>query len=169
MSTIQKIRNFLSHTRGAIAVETALITPIIVAALLAAADLGIAVNQKQRLNAAQRTGAMYYFNGGRETLKARNIVRAAFRGTHKPYVWTWANCACLNEDALNENFTQDIKEEQEDAYKMKYTRLSEGDMCPGVCPDGSPERTILTMHIYYKTNGIFRDYTFRDQIRVRIE
>ena len=73
---------FWSDIRGNSAVEFALILPAMLAALIGIIDLGYNVYQRGDLDAAMRSGAQYFMNGGKDVDTAVSIVDSAW--TYRP-------------------------------------------------------------------------------------
>lgn len=83
--------------RGIASIEFALIVPILILVLLALADIGRAVQQNIRLEAATRSALGYAHLYGTQTTTIRNIVLNALSGWNDVTVTVPAlRCACLN-------------------------------------------------------------------------
>lgn len=66
--------------RGAAAVEFALATPVLLACVLALADLGLAANERMRLISAVRAGAQYAMRNPSDAAGTTQAVLAAAAG-----------------------------------------------------------------------------------------
>jgi Flp pilus assembly protein TadG len=76
------LARFWSDARGSSAVEFAVILPAMLAAAIGIADVGYNVYQRGDLEAAMRSGAQYFMNGGKDIETAVAIVDSAW--TYKP-------------------------------------------------------------------------------------
>lgn len=68
------MRSFLRDRDGAAAVEMALIAPMLIAALLLMADIGMTLFNRLDMQTAVRAGIQYAMNGGRNLETTEEIV-----------------------------------------------------------------------------------------------
>lgn len=76
------LKRFWSDKGGNSAVEFAVIAPAMLAAMVGVTDLGYTVYQRGDLEAAMRSGAQYFMNGGKSIDTAVSIVDSAW--TYRP-------------------------------------------------------------------------------------
>lgn len=71
---MRHIKRALRDRRGSAAVEMALLAPVLIAALLAMADLGMLIYERVDMQTAIRAGIQYVMNGGHDPNTAEQVV-----------------------------------------------------------------------------------------------
>jgi Flp pilus assembly protein TadG len=95
--TLTRLRRLAVETRGAFAVEHALIMPFLLMLVSGAIDLGFALNQSSSLSGAARAGAQYAMRFPSDTEGIKQVVRQAV--TYEPDSLTiTASLSCECED-----------------------------------------------------------------------
>ena len=73
-SARRKLRFLGRDERGVMAIEFALVAPVIMITLVGVVEVGTMMYDRTEMHAALRSGAQYVMNGGRDTVTARDIV-----------------------------------------------------------------------------------------------
>ena len=181
-----KFKHLHTSNEGAVAVETAIIIPLILIPMaIMAADVSIAVNSAQSLTSASRTGAQYLINGGRDETHLKQAIVGAYDG-YLPMdnVSINTSCVCPNQDALtndsdagnetdaplSESLQSNEEAEPELPYSTRLVTLATIDQCKKICPlDNTKERVLVDMDIRHETTGIYTNYPIRRHVSVRIK
>jgi Flp pilus assembly protein TadG len=93
-------RRLLGCRRGAAAVEFALMTPIVTAAMVGVTDMGLAANEKMRLTNAARAGAQYALSNPTDTNGTQSAVQSAAPGMSSVSVSLSKTCGCADGSSL---------------------------------------------------------------------
>lgn len=89
------LRRFRRNEDGVVAIEFAMIAPIIIFAIMAMADLGLASYDRMKLTAGVRSAAQYMMMLGEDADIAKEIViRSSGLGEKITGVEVFAYCAC---------------------------------------------------------------------------
>lgn len=167
MRIFQKLRRDKS---GAIAVETAIIMPILIVCLLGALDLGFSVYVQQSMSNATKNGIQYVQKGGRSEDNVSTIVKNSFIGDwSNATVNTRAYCGCISKSDAGSG-EGEANAEPTATYIKFATQLAENNMCPtNMCDSASPISTLVDVELTYRMRGIFQsaDYTTHLQTRVQ--
>lgn len=95
-----KLRQFLLDDDGAVAIEFALIAPLIVMAMLMMADIGLAAYDRMKLTNGVRGAAQYIITGGQsEEMMAAIVIRTASMGESELAIDVTEYCACSFSEA----------------------------------------------------------------------
>ena len=155
---------------GAIAVETAIILPVLMICLLGALELGFSVYVQQSMSNATKNGVQYVVKGGRSDANVSTIVKNSFIGDGtNATVKTTAYCGCISKSEAGSG-EGDASAEPSAVYVKFETPLKEGNMCPSdVCDSASPISTLVNVELNYTMRSIFQtaDYTTHLQARVQ--
>lgn len=164
----QLFRKYLDRKDGAIAVETALVTPILIAILLPALDVGHQIYTMQKMNKATDSGIEYVVLGGRDEAIMRNIIQDSFGEQITPESLNIsAYCGCLapfdedgNEGANTNPYAS--------VYVKTSTQLSD-DMCANVCADGADAKELIEVSFDHWVKGTLRDKQVRSRLQTRVK
>ena len=74
--------SFARSTRGASAIEFAIMAPVLIVGLLVVADVGLAVNDRMRLDQAARAGAEFAMNSVDDAATIEDMVKASATGAY---------------------------------------------------------------------------------------
>lgn len=172
---LRRLRKYLSHNRGAIAVETAIVAPVVIMILLPAIDIGLQVHTLQRMNKATDSGIEYVINGGRDETILRNIVQDSFgKPVNLQDLQVSAYCGCVVPGKNSENQSQDNEDQSENidanaAYYVK-TRTSLSDtMCSARCDDGSEPSELLGLNMTQWVNGTMTERQVISKMQTRLK
>ncbi len=135
-------RSWLKDARGGMALETAFIAPVLLLAMLGAADLAQIGLQRSDMLSAARSGTQYFITGGSDAERARLIVERSW--TSMPAegrVVVSRSCECGGVTAS----------------------------CVQLCTDGSPPHMYAQIELQAEVNGVFSAYqtVAHDTVRVR--
>lgn len=115
------LKHFIQNKRGVSTIEFALAAPMLIAATVAMADFGLAVNEKMRLVSAARAGAQAGFSNSGNQAAMQAAVLAATGLTPSSITVTAATvCGCADGRTL---------------------------VCTATCADGSNLRTYVTVTV----------------------
>ena len=146
-------RKFLKSEKGAIAVETAIVAPVVIMILLPAIDIGMQVHTLQRMNKATDSGIEYVVNGGRDEAILRNIVQDSFgKSINTQDLAVTAYCGCIVSSGSNQNGQSTDNDPYAGVYVKTVTDLSE-EMCPATCDDGSEPSELVNLSLDRWVNG----------------
>ncbi|MCC5997006.1 MAG: pilus assembly protein [Oceanicaulis sp.] len=139
---VRKVISWLKDRRGGMAVEMALIAPVLVLAMLGAADLAQIGLQRSDMLSAARAGTQYFIAGGTDVERARQIVERSW--TAMPdggQVVVNRSCECGGVTAS----------------------------CIQLCTDGSPPDIYALIELQAEVDGVFQAYqtVAHDKVRVR--
>ncbi len=164
-------QKFRRQEDGAIAVETAIVTPILILALLPAVDLGLHIYTMQKMNKATDSGVEYLVNGGRDEAILRNIVQDSFGSyisQQELVVQAW--CGCIS--AGSGDGDGDEVGNEPDGYAGFYvktaTQLAE-DMCPAGCDSGSEVTELVNVSLSRDVDGVLRSRYLTAQLQTRVK
>jgi Flp pilus assembly pilin Flp len=125
---------FWSDARGSSAAEFAVILPAMLAAVIGISDMGYAVYQRGDLEAAMRSGAQYFMNGGKDVETAVAIVDAAW--TSRPEVAMVQSdqfCMCGSSQGVCNRLCPDK------SYPVSYHRISAMVVFEGIISEDTYE------------------------------
>lgn len=161
-------KKYLNKKDGAIAVETALVTPILIAILLPALDIGFQIYTMQKMNKATDSGIEYVVNGGRNEAIMRNIIQDSFgNNIAASDLDVTAYCGCLapfddngDETSNNNPFAS--------VYVKTSTQLSD-DMCPEACSGGEDATELVEVSLDHWVKGSIKDKKINSRLQTRIK
>ena len=135
-------QTWLNDARGGMALETAIIAPVLLLAMLGAADLAQIGLQRSDMLSAARSGTQYFITGGSDAERARLIVERSW--TSMPAegrIVVSRSCECGGVTAS----------------------------CVQLCTDGSPPHMYAQIELQAEVNGVFNAYqtVAHDTVRVR--
>lgn len=142
MTWLSRLRAFACNSRGASAVEFALISPVLAIALLGIAEVGQITYQRTDMHGALRSGGQYVLNGGRDLAVAREII-----------VRSWS---AMPDDAQVE--------------ATRFCTCSDvAHACNSPCSGGGVPEAYISLRAHATLGGIVVDYgdTADDAIRIR--
>ena len=128
--------------RGNVAIEFALVSPVIIALLIGAADFGRTTFERSDMFAATRSGTQYFMAGGTDNERAQTIIASSW--TNKPA------------DALIS-----VRRECECAG-------AGGAQCNAPCADGTVPTAFAVVELNATLDGVFKDYKIAASDRVRV-
>ena len=168
---MKSLIKFLKDRSGAIAVETAIATPIILFSLLPAIDLGLKVYGKQQLMKATKSGIEYVNMGGESTSEIWYVMNSSYgRGIDESDVSVNAYCGCIQATSQPDTPNgQNSTEDQQYAYVYTKTATQFGaNMCPTVCDDGNQPAELVNISVSDVINGIVTSETITTELQTRI-
>lgn len=168
-------KKYLKSTSGAIAVETALVTPILILIFLPSVDLGLKVHTLQKMNQAADSGIEYVVNGGRNEATLRNIMKDSYgRNIAQSDLSITATCGCIVEGSSGGN-TENGEEGSErpaDQFAGFYiktpTTLSE-EMCSAICDNGKMASELVEVSFSQGIDGVWKSQVINTQMQTRIK
>lgn len=132
----------LSNTRGASAIEFALIAPLLIALLFGVAELASYTSAAMSMNRAVRAGSQYVMNGGKEQSVVEKIVMKSWSDLPaNASVTVSSDCLCGG-TAITCSTTS--------------------------CADGSRPEIYMTLVAHATVDGNLKSYTRKVERRVRI-
>ncbi len=167
------IQRYIRSKRGAIAVETAIVTPILICIFLPSVDLGLKVHTLQKMNRAADSGIEYVVNGGRDAVILRNIMGDSYgRLIGQSDLSIIATCGCIIEGASGGSTDDGEPAFPEDEYAGYYiktpTNLSE-DMCSAVCADGKQASELVEVVFSQDIDGIWHSQVITTHMQTRVK
>lgn len=167
MKILQKIRRDKS---GAIAVETAIILPVLIICLLGALDLGFSVYVQQGMSNAAKNGVQYVVKGGRDNDNVTSIVKSSFFGDGDSLtVNTNAYCGCVSKSDSGSGEGDETSTPTATYIKFP-TQLSEDNMCPtNICDSSSPISTLVDVELTYRMRSVFQNAEYKTHLQTRIQ
>lgn len=82
LSNIPRFRAFARSERGTSAIEFAVCAPVLIVGLLVVTDVGLAVNERMRLDQAARAGAEFAMNSVDDGDTIEDMVKASATGAY---------------------------------------------------------------------------------------
>ncbi len=137
-----RITKWLKDARGGMAVEMALIAPVLILAMLGAADLSQIGLQRSDMLASARSGTQYFIAGGSDVERARQIVERSWSSMPEGgRVIVHRTCECGGVESS----------------------------CIQLCPAGVPPDVFAVIELQAEVNGVFQAYqtVANDKVRVR--
>jgi len=167
----QLIKKYLRRKDGAIAVETAIITPILVFMIIPAIDLGLQIYTMQKMKKATDSGVEYLVNGGRTEGILRNIVQDSFGDQiSQSDLSVLAYCACISSGDNGGNNSGEGSENPDPSagfYVKTTTSLAE-DMCMITCDDGTMPSALVNVNLNRQVKGIWKDKWISSHLQTRV-
>lgn len=165
---LSKFRKYLTDNHGAIAVETAIIAPVVIMILLPAIDIGLQIHTLQRMNKATDSGIEYVVNGGRDEAILRNIVQDSYgrQVSHKELTVT-AYCGCIV--AGDTGASQTLETNPDEAYYVKTASRLSDEMCPSFCDDGSEPSELVSLNMTQWVNGTMTEKQISSKMQTRLK
>jgi len=169
---LQLIKKFAKSEKGAIAVETAIVAPVVIMTLLPAIDLGMQIHTLQRMNKATDSGIEYVVNGGRDEVILRNIVQDSFGKTIQAQdLEITAYCGCIvsssdNDDGDDED--GDGSDQYAGYYVKTVTNLTE-DMCPATCDSGAEPSELVNLSLSRWVSGSLSSKEVKSKLQTRLK
>lgn len=163
-----KVFKLLKSKGGAIAVETALVTPVLIFALLRATDVALQVHAGQQMSKATKSGIQYVVNGGRDEVSIRGVVQDSFSHEIKDSdLLITAYCGCISENAGPEG-GEAADNEVGGTYVKFKTQISD-NMCVTACDSGSQISALIEIDLSYDVSGIMTKPTMRTRLQTRVQ
>ena len=184
---MKKLIAFLKDRSGAISVEFALISPMLIFSTMYSANMGYKVHQHQKLTAATNAATMYLqdhamnkdlstlrpvydkfsgkFNDSNTVLAVKGAVQAAY-GDELPLesIQVETVCACQAAPAQPTDGSvtygeYDFEDQSTQFYKKQTISYSStGEVCPFNCPGvGGRARVLVEVNIRHTTSDFFSD------------
>lgn len=158
---------FYKNESGAIAIETALLTPMLVFALLKATDIALQVHTSQQMAKATKSGIQYVVNGGRDEVSIRGIVQDSFsRKISDEDLLVTAYCGCLSE--VDNPDGAEIKDDEASGVYTKFKTQISDNMCIKGCDSGSQISALVEIEFSYDLAGILTDSRSKTRLQTRI-
>lgn len=163
-----KLPKFLKDNSGAIAVETALVTPFLVFALLRATDVALQVHTGQQMSKATKSGIQYVVNGGRDEVSIRGVVQDSFSQDIKESdLLITAYCGCISENPGPEG-GEATDNEVGGTYVKFQTPISD-NMCVAACDSGSQISALIEIDFSHNISGIMTKPKMRTRLQTRVQ
>ena len=163
-------RKYFRQTNGAVAVETAIITPILVFMLMPAIDLGLQIHTMQKMNKAADSGVEYLVNGGRNEAVLRNIVQDSFGGQiSQSDLSVDAYCGCIVSDDTSDGGGQNSAPNPNAGIYVKQTTSISEDMCAWVCDDGSMPSALVNVELARNVTGLWKAKRVSAHLQTRVQ
>ncbi len=165
-------KKYLRRKEGAIAVETAIITPILIFMIIPAIDIGLQIYTMQKMKKATDSGVEYLVNGGRTEGILRNIVQDSFGDQiAQSDLQVIAYCACIassknGEDDEASNLDND---DSSAGFYIKTTTTLSDDMCKIACDDGTLPSALVSVNLDREVQGIWKDKWVSSRLQTRIQ
>ena len=183
---MKKFIQFIKDKTGAISVEFALISPMLIFSTLYSANMGVKVHEHQKLASAVTAGSMflqdYTLKKDLRTLRpnfdelnqdyvdstpitfAKSVIRNAY-GEELPLesIQIDTMCACqapqTDPSGTATEIPYDFKDENTTYYNKQSISYSQsGELCPFNCPGvGGRARVLVEINIYHNTADFFSD------------
>lgn len=138
---VSTLRSFAASRRANVAIEFALITPVLIVLLIGAVDYGRMTFERSDMFAATRSGTQYFMAGGADNTRAATIISATWTG--KPAdasVVVRRDCECA---------------------ALPY-------QCSAPCPDGTVPAAYAVVELSATLDGIYKDFHIQASDRVRV-
>lgn len=165
---LKKLKKYLSANDGAIAVETAIVAPVVIMILLPAIDIGLQIHTLQRMNKATDSGIEYVVNGGRDEAILRNIVQDSFgKRVNMDELRVTAYCGCIVSGAQNENYSQNP--DPNEAYYVKTATHLSTEMCPAACDSGTEPSELVHVYMSQWVNGTMTERQIFSKMQTRLK
>lgn len=162
-------RKYCSSKDGAIAVETAIITPIMLFILLPSIDIGMQIHALQKMNKATDSGIEYVVNGGRNESTMRSIVQDSFgKQISTTDLSVKAYCGCIMTPSNSPGGNNNEDDPNAGYYIKTVTTLSE-DMCPSLCDDGGEATELVELTFDQKVYGAWKSKVVSTHLQTRIK
>lgn len=163
------IQKYLRRQDGAIAVETAIVAPIMMLILLPAIDIGMQISTLQKMNKATDSGIEYVVNGGREETTLRAIVQDSFGGSiNTNELQVLAYCGCVNTPENPDDKLGTIIDPQAGFYVKTSSQFVE-DMCSTPCDDGEKPSELVELRFDRNVQGVWKRKSISSHLQTRIK
>jgi len=164
---MSKLLKFIRNDRGAIAIETALVTPVLIFALLKAADVALTIHTNQQMAKATKSGIQYIVNGGRNETSIRGIVQDSFsREISENDLLITAYCGCISE--LDEPDGGEAADDKVGGTYTKFVTQISDDMCVVGCDSGNEISALVEIDLSHEINGIMAKSKARTRLQTRV-
>lgn len=158
---------FSKNDQGAIAVETALLTPVLIFALLGAADLAIRIHTSQQVAKATKSGIQYVVNGGRNEASIRGIVQDSFsQKIAENALEINAYCGCISE--LDEGDEGELSDAEVGGTYTKFETQISDDMCVVGCDSGNEISALVEIKLKHDISGVMSDSVAYARLQTRV-
>lgn len=139
---MRTLARFLASRRANVAIEFALIAPVLAAMLIGLVDFGRIGFVRSDMFAAARSGSQYFMAGGTDTARAHTIIQSA-----------WTN--------MPANAVIDVRRVCECA--------GAAGQCNVLCTDGTVPVSYAVIELSAELDGIFVDHSnaASDTVRIR--
>ncbi len=174
-----RITQFVNDKSGAIAVETAILTPFVLFGLLTAGTLGFSVYNHQKVYTAAYSGASYLHDQiaagdmsglkptenqdgevepGRWISTAKLVIKDASGlplDLSKIDIQAYCACPAMNPGELKTADAEDEMTGRDHFYEREAIAVSEGnEVCPTNCKNGNKSRVIAEIIIDYDAKSL---------------
>lgn len=166
------IKKYIENNKGAIAVETAIVMPLMLIILLPSIDIGFRVHTMQKMNKATDSGIEYVVRGGRNENTLRNIVQDSYGSSiSSNELAINAYCGCIETGQANGGDEENgsVNHDPHAGFYIKtQTTLSE-DMCPVLCDDGNAPSELVELTLARMVKGTVSDRRVRSRLQTRLK
>ncbi len=163
------LSKYLSREDGAIAVETAIVAPILLFILLPAIDIGMQIHALQKMNKATDSGIEYVVNGGRDKATLRSIVQDSFgEYISEDELEIAAYCGCV-EASSNQGDANAEELDPQAGFYVKTSTTFEAEMCPTLCSNGQAPSELVELNLNRTVGGVLRSKSVSSRLQTRIK
>lgn len=163
------LKRFLSAKDGAIAVETAIVTPILLFILLPSIDIGMQIHALQKMNKATDSGIEYVVNGGRSESTLKAIVQDSFgKQIADNELSIDAYCGCI-ETPDNGSGGDDVNDDPQAGFYVKTSTSFSENMCPTLCVDGEAASQLVELTFNREVSGAWKSKKVSTHLQTRIK
>lgn len=163
------LNRFLNKEDGAIAVETALITPVLIWTILQAVDIGLNITTTQKMNNSIKSGIQYIVKGGRDESAIKNIVISSFgQQLSRDKVSVAGYCACVQASSGNEQTSSTPVTKESAIYIKTATQVSDNMCMVDTCDSSSPIKTLIEVGVEYEVKGATKKTNLSSKLQTRV-
>jgi len=164
---MSKLMKLIKQEGGAIAVETALLIPVLIFALLKAADVALTIHTNQQMAKATKSGIQYVVNGGRNEASIRGIVQDSFnRKIGENDLKITAYCGCISE--LEQPDGSEATDDNVAGTYTKFVTQISDDMCVIGCDSGNEISALVEIDLSHEMAGIMKKTSARTRLQTRV-
>lgn len=167
---------FKRDDKGAVAVETVMIMPLLLALVFGAIDISLNVYTTQKMAAATKSGIQYVVRGGRTEETIKNIVQDSFgKDIDFNDITVQAFCGCISESETplsdEDNSPSDNGANNTPEFAGVYvkfeTQLSD-NMCTAGCSSDQEISALVNIEFQQEVRGILRARNAHSKLQTRI-
>lgn len=167
---MRNLKTFRKHESGAIAVETALLMPILIFMFLKVFDIGLNVYTTQKMSKATKSGVQYVVNGGRVEDTVKNIIKDSYgQDISTDDIIVKAYCGCITkEDSDGDGDDSTVTDEHAGSYTKFETELSD-NMCTSGCSSSNQISALVNVKFKQDVTGVLSSKTLASELQTRVQ
>ena len=166
---VRLLKNLFKAEDGAIAVETAIVAPLMLIILLPSIDIGMQIHAMQKMNKATDSGIEYIVNGGRNESTLRAIVQDSFgQQISQGDLDILAYCGCI-ESSSGLRGSTNKEEDGEIGFYVKTTTQFSDNMCPTNCSNGESPSELVELQFTRSVQGAWKSKSVSSRLQTRIK